>query len=187
MKRQPDRENTNHDRPRKNHRRPIRLILEPLEARRLLAGLNVSVLVDQDGSRSVDAVDTAATHRVVFLDLNHNGQQDSTDPVAFTNERGIATFEDIVAGDYAVGIAAGNSLQSQAFPIRVEELATRVGPAANTLIASDDLAEVWAFDGAGRGQLVSLTTNIPKVHLRGEIVTSVNMGAEAWIITRNGK
>ena len=59
MKRQPDRETTNHDRPWKNRRRPIRLVLEPLEARRLLAGLNVSVFIDQDGSRSVDIADTA--------------------------------------------------------------------------------------------------------------------------------
>ena len=154
MKRQPHRENTNHDRPWKNHRRPIRLILEPLEARRLLAGLNVSVLIDQDGSRTADAADTAATRRVVFLDLNNNGQQDSTDPIAFTNDRGIANFEDIPSGNYAVGIAAGNSLQLQSFPVRVDELATSIGPASKTLVASDDLSQVWAFDGDGQGQLV---------------------------------
>ncbi len=187
MKRQPDRESANHDRPWKNHRRPIRLVLEPLEARRLLAGLNVAVFVDQDGSRSVDVADTAATRRVVFLDLNNNGQQDSTDPVAFTNERGIATFEDIVAGDYAVGIAAGNSLQSQAFPIRVEELATRIGPSASALIAADDLSQVWAFDGAGRGQLISAATSALKIQLDGAIISSVNMGAEAWVITHSDR
>ena len=187
MKRQPDRESANHDRPWKNHRRPIRLVLEPLEARRLLAGLNVAVFVDQDGSRSVDVADTAATRRVVFLDLNNNGQQDSTDPVAFTNERGIAAFEDIAAGDYGVGIAAGNSLQSQAFPIRVEELATRIGPSASTLIAADDLSQVWAFDGAGRGQLVSSATSALKIQLDGAIVSYVNMGAEAWVITHSDR
>ena len=184
MKRHSDRENTSHDRPRKSHRRPIRLVLEPLETRRLLAGLNVSVLIDQDGSRSADAADTVASRRVVFLDLNNNGQQDTSDPVAFTNDLGIANFDGITAGDYAVGLASGNSLQSQAFPYRVEELATNIGPAANTLIASDDLSKVWAFDADGQGQLVSARSTA-KVRLGGAIVTSVSVGSDALVIVRS--
>lgn len=184
MKRQSDREGTNHDRPWKNHRRPIRLVLEPLETRRLLAGINVSVLIDQDGSRSADAADTAASRRVVFLDLNNNGQQDSSEPVAFTNEHGIASFEGIAAGDYAVGIAAGNSLQSQTFPTRVEELATHVGPAAKTLIAAEDLTQVWAFDADGQGQNIS-SASTAQVRLGGAIVASASVGADAWIIVRS--
>ena len=184
MKRHSDRENSSHDRPRKSHRRPIRLVLEPLETRRLLAGLNVSVLIDQDGSRSADAADTVASRRVVFLDLNNNGQQDTSDPVAFTNDLGIANFDGISAGDYAVGLASGNSLQSQAFPYRVEELATNIGPAANTLIASGDLSKVWAFDADGLGQLVS-TRSTAKVRLGGAIVTSVSVGSDALVIVRS--
>ncbi len=185
MKRPSDRDNIHHDKPRKNYRRPMRLIVESLEARRLLAGLNVSVLVDHDGFRSVDAADTAASQRVVFLDLNNNGQQDSEDPVAFTNDRGIASFADLASGDYAVGIAGGNSVQSQAFPIGVEELATSIGPAAKTLVAADDLSQVWAFDGDGQGQLISTTSRASKVRLGGEIVDSVNVGADAWLLVRS--
>ncbi len=186
MKRQPIREAHNHDRTWKNHRRPIRLLLEPLEARRLLAGLNVSVFVDQDGSRTADAADTAATRRVVFLDLNNNGQQDFTDPVAFTNDRGVATFEGIPAGDYAVGIAAGNAFQTQSFPVRVDELTTNIGPASKVLVGSADLTQVWAFDGDGKGQLLTSDASSPNIQLGGPIVSSITKGGEAWIVTRNG-
>lgn len=185
MKRQSHRDNAHHDRPRKNDRRPIRLAVEPLEARRLLAGLNVSVLIDQDGSRSANAADTAASRRVVFLDLNNNGVQDSADPVAFTNERGIASFDGIAAGDYAVGIASGSTHQSQSFPVRVDELATNVGPAAKILIASDDLSKVWAFDGDGSGQQVTGSSDAPKVRLGGAVVSSVSVGNESWIVLRS--
>lgn len=184
MKRQSDRENFYHDRPRKSSRRPIRLVVESLEARRLLAGLNVSVFVDQDGSRTADAADTAATRRVVFLDLNNNGQQDSTDPIAFTNDLGIASFDDIAPGDYSVGLVSG-TLQTQTFPYRVEELATNVGPAAQTLIASEDLSKVWAFEGDGQGHLISSSPETSTVRLGGAIIASTNVGSDAWIVIRS--
>lgn len=185
MKRHPSRDSANQDRSSSNARRPLRLQLEPLEARRLLAGLNVSVFIDQDGSRGISAADSAASRRIVYVDLNGNNQQDASDPIAFTNERGVATFADLEPGEYAVGIVSTGQSQTQTFPVRVNDLATSIAPSATTLIANSDLSKVWTFDATGRGQLVSAagTSTVPPVQLQGPIVASVVFGNEAWLIT----
>ena len=185
MKRQPSRDCVNQERSSKNARRPVRLVLEPLEHRRLLAGLNVSVFIDQDGSRSPGAADSVAARRIVYVDLNGNSQQDASDPIAFTNERGVASFADLEPGEYDVGIVSLSQSQTQTFPVRVEELATNVAPSASTLIANSDLSNVWAFDATGRGQLVSGTTtsDLPTIDLSGPVVASIVVGNEAWLTT----
>ena len=66
MRRQPDRDNADHARARNARRRPLRLVLEPLEGRRLLAGLNVAVFVDQDGSRSTGLPIRQLAQRSIF-------------------------------------------------------------------------------------------------------------------------
>ncbi len=192
MKRPPSRDCVNQDRSSKRSRQPLRLLLEPLEARRLLAGLNVSVFIDQDGSRSPGDSDSAAARRIVYVDVNANGRQDDADPVAFTNERGVASFLGLAPGEYGVGIVSASSTQSQTFPVRVEELAANVAPSATTLIATDDLENVWAFDEAGRGQVVQAVaagaapmsaSAVRSVDLQGAIVASLTLGDEAWLVT----
>ncbi len=190
MKRPPSRDCVNQDRSSKKSRQPIRLVLEPLEARRLLAGLNVSVFIDQDGSRSLGDSESAAARRIVYVDVNANGRQDDADPVAFTNERGVASFLGLAPGEYGVGIVAASNTQTQTFPVRVEELATNVAPSATTLIATGDLANVWAFDEAGRGQAVkdgvasaAPTSTVRSVDLQGAILASITIDDEAWLVT----
>jgi len=186
MKRQPPRDSVNLEKTSKESRRPLRLVLEPLEARRLLAGLNVSVFIDQDGSRSAGAADTVAARRVVFVDLNENGQQDLREAVAFTNERGVASFVDLAPGEYSVGIISSSRTQTQSFPVRVDELATNVAPSSSTLVASADLAQVWAIDDAGRGQVISSLQMpaISTIELKGPVTASITVGGEAWLISR---
>ncbi len=187
MKRQPPRDSVNLEKTSKESRRPLRLVLEPLEARRLLAGLNVSVFIDQDGSRNVGVADTAAARRVVFVDLNENGQHDWREPVAFTNDRGVASFSDLAPGEYSVGIVSSGRTQTQTFPVRVDELATNVARGSSTLVASADLAQVWAIDDAGRGQVIS-SLQVPAVStiaLKGPVVASITVGSEAWLISRD--
>ncbi len=185
MKRQPPRDSANLGKSSKESRRALRLVLEPLEARRLLAGLDVSVLIDHDGSRSAGVADTVASRRVVFVDLNQNGELDAQEPVAFTNDRGVASFTDLAPGDYSVGIAASNRAQTQSFPVRVDELATNVAPSSHTLVASADLAFVWSIDEAGRGQVISSlqTPPIDRVALTGPVVASITVGGEAWLVS----
>lgn len=187
MKRQPPRDLVNLEKSSRESRRPLRLVLEPLEARRLLAGLNVSVFIDQDGSRTVGPADAVAARRVVFVDLNENGQQDSDEPVAFTNERGVASFPDLAAGAYSVGIVSSGRAQSQSFPVRVDELAASVAASSSTLVASADLNHVWAIDDAGRGQVVGALESpaVATIELNGPVIASITVGSEAWLISRD--
>lgn len=98
MKRRKVRENFGNGKQRRGvSSRNFRLALEPLETRRLLAGLNVSVLIDQNGSRGGDASDSVAANRVVYLDLNRNGSQIS-EPLAISDEAGVAQFWGLTAG-----------------------------------------------------------------------------------------
>ena len=83
----------------------MRLSVEPLEARRLLAGLNVSVLVDQNNTqRFVPSADEVAPDRIVFVDSDRDGQYSDGDLVALTGPDGVARFGDLPSGDYWVGL-----------------------------------------------------------------------------------
>ena len=102
--------NEPHNRPLKpDSSKRLRLLVEKLESRRLLAGLNVSVTVDGSvtGDWSTQS-SQAAAGRVVYIDLDHNGQVDAGEPVAITNELGRAFFEGLAAGDYSIGLVTDN-------------------------------------------------------------------------------
>ncbi len=160
-------------------RQSFRLQLEPLEGRRLLAGLNVSVLIDQDGSRNANSADTAATGRIVYLDVNQNGVQDDTDPFAITNEDGVAKFDGLSAGFYDVALSGIGTSQSQAFPTSVEAIATEVASASGRWLFSDDLAHIWTFNQRGGGQ--NLGSGLT-VQLAGPVRSAIVSGTQALLL-----
>ena len=62
-------------------RRCRKLCFDVLEDRRLLAGIEVFVFDDLDGSRSFDAnKDGALADRAVYVDLNRDGKLGSSEP-----------------------------------------------------------------------------------------------------------
>ncbi len=163
-------------------RQSFRLQLEPLEGRRLLAGLNVSVLIDQDGSRNANSADTAATGRLVYLDINQNGVQDDSDPFAITNEAGVAKFDGLEAGFYDVALSGIGTSQAQSFPTSVEPIATQIAAASGTLLYSEDLAHIWAFNQRGVGQ--SLASDL-SVQLSGPVKSAIVSGTQALLLVDN--
>ncbi len=188
MKRRKVRENFGNGKQRRGvSSRNFRLALEPLETRRLLAGLNVSVLIDQNGSRGGDASDSVAANRVVYLDLNRNGSQDASEPLAISDEAGVAQFWGLTAGDYFVGLADGSATQSQAFPVRPDESASLLDVPAVTFLASADLSRVWSFDSQGLGRRLRGDGGpITSVNLGGSIQASLQVSVnEAWVIIEN--
>ncbi|MEM7475005.1 MAG: Ig-like domain-containing protein [Planctomycetota bacterium] len=128
-----------------------RLYLEPLEARRLLAGLQVSVFVDSDGSRSFEpGVESAAANRLVYVDLNANGRFESAEPIAVTNSQGIAHFDDLADGDYLVGLLTNPATQKTTTSTNVNPIANGLTTGAATVVLADDeLEHVWAVDEQG--------------------------------------
>ena len=92
----------------------LRLTVEHLESRRLMAGLNVLVFADNDGTRTLNsAADTPAANRLVYVDLNRTGRFEDGEPLAISGSDGIAKFPNLTAGSYLVGLAGHNPAQLQ--------------------------------------------------------------------------
>ncbi|MCR9296792.1 MAG: dockerin type I domain-containing protein, partial [bacterium] len=128
-----------------------RLRLELLESRRLLAGLQVSVYIDQDGSRSFDgAFDLVAANRLVYLDHDGNGVLSTGEPVQVTDRQGRAEFEGLQAGTYRVGLLANPSSQRQSNSIQVASRAKQIATTpAEWVLGNQRLSDVWVVDEFG--------------------------------------
>ncbi|GIW97042.1 MAG: hypothetical protein KatS3mg111_0375 [Pirellulaceae bacterium] len=135
-----------------------RLQLEPLESRRVLASLTVSVFVDYDASGLFDAgVDVPAAHRLVYVDLNRSGRYEEGEPIQPTNAEGWARFSDLDPGEYAVGLLLGETTQRQTTGSSPSQGTTLLTPASTTgLIGNANLEHPWRMDTSGRIQPLAL-------------------------------
>ncbi len=98
-------------------RRSRQLRFDILEDRRLLAGIDVFVFDDLDGSRSFNASkDGALSDRAVYVDLNNDGKFTSSEPWAVSDSRGVASFPNLEPGLYAVRLLGTNKSVVQTFP-----------------------------------------------------------------------
>ncbi len=182
------------DSERTNRRSRIRLSLEHLEHRRLMAGLNVLVFNDQDGSRSLTpSVDAPASNRLVYVDLNRDFTFDEGEPLAVSGEDGFARFPGLAAGDYLIGLAANSAAQVLTTSVvpdgSARTLANAPGTPLTTLIASADLTHAWSATAGGVLTPVgSEDAGRPVVNLNGRLIASV-AGADdtAWALVDHGQ
>ncbi len=124
----------------------LKLVLEPLECRRLLAGINVSVFLDVDDSTG----DHAASGRLVYIDSNQNQTLDDGEPIRLTDESGKALFDSLAPGDYSVGLVANSESQQQTYPSRVEPSATKFADSGGRFVLSNTGgSRVWTIDDSG--------------------------------------
>lgn len=154
--------------------RKLRLVLEPLEARRLLAGINVSVFLDQNGTRGYEELsDGLAQDRLVYVDLNLNGQYDAEEPLEVTDERGEAFFEDLDAGEYSVGIITNPLAQPQVSPTRVDSAASQISnDGGEVVVADSDFTHVWVINDRGDPhRIVGGDTSSDLQSLDGQLVS----------------
>lgn len=179
----------------KRGRRHVRLTLEHLESRRLMAGLNVLVFTDQDGSRSLNsAVDSPAANRLVYIDSNHNGQLDADEPLAASGADGIASFSHLEPGDYWVGLAASHSAQRQTTAVVSDSSASIVAQTgAQSLVTSADFQQAWSISSSGRVTPLGSDGAVKEsFELGGPVIssTSTTFGAEeaaAWALVDTGE
>lgn len=135
---------------RTKRRTHFRLTLERLESRRLMAGLNVVVFSDDDGSRTRSAVEPAAPNRLVYLDLDHSGRFDDGEPLAISGIDGIARFQNLAAGEYFIGLTGTSASQVVTTSVASDAVATLVSSiSTSTLISSPDLQDVWSVASDG--------------------------------------
>lgn len=127
----------------------LKLALEPLECRRLLAGINVSVLIDS-AQTNPDSNGLAAVSRLVYLDANRNETYDSGEQIRITDADGNASFDDLEPGDYSVGLLANSASQHQTSPSRVAPSSTLLSDAGGQYVLSNsDATTVWTLDDSG--------------------------------------
>lgn len=89
------------------------LLVDHLEDRRLLAGLDVSVFDDPLSARMASPSSIPAAHRVVYLDLNADGTQQALEPMSISDIDGIARFRNIDPGTYLVRLLGSSKSQLQ--------------------------------------------------------------------------
>ncbi len=129
----------------------MRLVIEQLETRQLLAGLNVWVYSDLNGSRTHEvSMDSPAASRLAYLDVDRDGLLDPQEPVSATNREGLAVFNNVQPGTYHVALVNTNQAQVQSFPVSVNGRSQSVNSqSANQIIATTDLARVWLVSDSG--------------------------------------
>lgn len=167
-------------------RRHLRLTLEHLESRRLMAGLNVLVFADQDGSRSLDrAVDAPAANRLVYVDINRNLRFEDGEPLAISGIDGVARFPNLVSGDYLVGLATSTPNQLLTTSVVSDSRATFLRPVATqSVIASADLRHAWSVSESGELTPVgSADLARSAMRLGGPIISSTGVASSALSVT----
>lgn len=171
--------------------RRLRLLVEKLESRRLLAGINVSVLIDPSlsGDLTADAAAPAA-NRIVYIDLNHDGQAQVDEPVAITDGLGRAFFEGLASGDYSIGLLTDNVNQRQITPATIRQANRFEVPVQSQWLIGEPSTSSpqWALTADGILTLVhgnsqsSSGTNLSILELGGEPQSVVQRTpSEAWI------
>ena len=146
-------------------RRFRKLFFDVLEDRRLLAGLDVFVFDDSDGSRDYDSNrDGSLSNRAVYIDLNNDAKHSSAEPWAISNGQGLATFSNLDPGTYSVRLLGTNKSVQQTFP---------------TLPASQG---VWA-DGLGISKVIRVESSGLAWGISDNSLSLVNTSANQTIKT----
>jgi Dockerin type I domain/Bacterial Ig domain len=102
--------------------RSRRLRFDILEDRRLLAGLDVFVFDDVDGSSNFDlGKDGALPDRAVYIDINNDGKLGGSEPWATSDSSGHAKFSNLEPGNYSVRLVGANKSIVQTFPTRAAD------------------------------------------------------------------
>jgi hypothetical protein len=119
------------------------LLIDLLEDRRLMAGLDVRVFDDPFSSRAPSASSSPAAERVVYLDLNSDGNHQASEPMSISDIDGIARFRNIDPGSYVVRLLGSSKSQIQTTDTAPAPAGTWTGK----LGATQTL--VWQSDSVG--------------------------------------
>lgn len=171
------------------------LSFDSLETRRLLAGLDVLVYSDADGSRSLNSpTEVGVARQVVFVDLNRNGSHDPGEPIAVTNKSGIASFSGLPTAEFDIRLLGTPGFDTErlgAGGIRIQTSPVRAS-SSEQIVADLEFDEILASFPAneflGRqgselhrfnaaGDLVGPRTSIP-----GELLDSTFEGQRGWLL-----
>ncbi len=154
--------------------RSRKLRFDILEDRRLLAGIDVFVFDDSDGSRYFNSSnDVALSDRAVYVDLDNNGKFASSEPWTVSDSRGIARFPNLEPGLYSVRLLGTNNTVVQTFPTSPANQGVWSDALNITKVLSvDSRGATWGISGS-KLVLVNIATN--------ETIQSIGFGTSTVI------
>lgn len=171
------------DGPSRARTRRLRVLrFDTLEERRLMAGLEVLVFEDVLSARQVSNQSVPVAEKVVYVDLNADGNHQSSEPLGITDANGKALFSNLQPGSYLVRLLGQNQSMSQT---------TNTLPApSGTWLGSLGIQSTlqWESDTVGWFQTESRLTRVDTAS--GRIVDSLSLGGTILSATmvddRNG-
>ena len=174
--------------------RSRRLRFDILEDRRLLAGLDVFVFDDVDGSRSFDlAKDGSLADRAVYVDINNDGKLSGTEPWTTSDSTGHAKFTNLEPGSYSVRLVGTNKSIVQTFPTRSADQGdfSDVAVVSKVLKVESD-GTVWGITGnslsridVGQNKVIrSISFDSAKV-IDAALVRSASGDLDGFVLTQN--
>ena len=132
-----------------------RLLVERLGERRVLAAIAGMVFEDANHSLRLDDVESGAATRLVYLDLNDNGEFDVDESYSLADSDGSFLFPDLANGTYLVRLFSGTDSQTQTYPVEATLDASIEVSGANQLIVAGETAFALTHDSIVIGSLVS--------------------------------
>ncbi len=150
-----------------------KLRFDVLEDRRLLAGIDVFVFDDLNGSGVFDAgKDGSLSDRAVYIDLNDDGNFNASEPWTTSDNNGVAKFPNLESGEYSVRLLGSNKSVLQTFPTLPADHGSWVDGNVSKVLGIDSSGLTWGISG----NAISLT-NVSS----GQTVKSVRFGTSAVI------
>jgi len=130
-------------------RRSRQLRFDILEDRRLLAGLDVFIFDDVDGSRDFDfAKDGTLADRAVYIDLNNDGKLSGSEPWATSDINGYARFSNLESGNYSVRLVGTNKSIVQTVPTQSADKGNLSSVAfVSKVLQVEEDGSIWGVSG----------------------------------------
>jgi hypothetical protein len=158
------------------------LRFDRLEERRLMAGLEVLVFEDVLSARQVSNQSVPVAEKVVYVDLNADGNHQSSEPLGVTDANGKALFSNLQPGSYLVRLLGQNPSTAQTTNTVPAPSGTWLG----TLGIQSTLQ--WETDTLGWFQTENRLAQIDTAS--GRIVDSLSLGgtilSTTMVDNRNG-
>ena len=175
-------------------RRSRQLRFDILEDRRLLAGIDVFVFDDLDGSGSYDiAKDGSLGERAVYIDLDNNGRLSGSEPWTTSDGTGHAVFSNLEPGNYSVRLVGTNKSIVQTFPTRSADQGSwsDAAPISKVLLVETDGA-AWGISGNALSRIDAAKNEVTKSISFGAanvvdaaLVQSSNGQVSGFVLTQN--
>jgi hypothetical protein len=151
----------------------------------LLAGLDVLVYSDADGSRDQNSgLELGLAKQVVYVDLNRNGSHDRNEPLSITNQAGVASFSGLPSSQIEVRLLGANQGVVQTSPVRPASTESLIADVSiDEILYSMGGNEFWGRSGnhlqrfAANGRLVGDGLAIP-----GNLIDSAFSGSDGWLL-----